>query len=644
MEVASTLGFAPRAVRCEVSELSDLTLPAILHWDLNHFVVLSRVGSTHLVIDDPASGRTKVPIVEASRRFTGVALELEETREFKKRRMRPLLSATALITWTRPVVMGLLQALLLSLVLQAYVLAAPFYMQMAIDEAALKGDLALLNVLAMGFGLFALFNVCALLLRGFATQRVVALLGWGMTTSLYRHLLSLPLRWFQRRRLADTLVRFESIEPIRQLVANNLVTSLLDGVLSISIIVLMFIFSWKLTAIAVAALIFHLIVRWSTISVSLRLASEELSARIAEEGKRIETVKAIQTIKATASEGERERDWKSQFAQVIRTSQRNALFKTSLEAVQQFIELIAYVLIVYVAVREVMSATLSVGAVFAFVAYRQQFHQLAVALSDVIINWRLLDLHTDRLADIVLEKPEEPAASPTAEDIEGKIEIQGVSFRYSPSEPFVIRPVNLEIATGQFVAFVGASGQGKTTLMKVVSGLYPASSGEVRIDGRPLSFWGPQKVRRSIGMVLQDDELLSGTIIENVTLFDENPDVEWAWKCLKSAAVDDEVAAMPMSIDTFVGDMGAALSGGQKQRVLLARALYRRPKILILDEATSHLDRENERTVSDALDKLAITRLVVAHRRETIARADKIVSLENGQCTVFYPAARRSDE
>ncbi len=639
MDIAVALGFAPRAVRCELSDFAQLSLPVILHWEFNHFVVLTKITSSGAVIKDPASGRRVLSMDEVSRGFTGVALELAETVRFKKRKARPPISASSLIAWTKPVVAGLLQALLLSLVLQAHVLASPFYIQMAIDEAALKGDIPLLNVLALGFGLFAAFNVVAMLLRGIASQRVVALLGWEMTVRLYRHLLSLPLRWFQKRRLADTLIRFDSIEPIRQLVANGLVTSVIDGVMSISIVVLMMLFSWKLASIAVVSLVLHVVLKWATVPLGVRLASEELGARVAEEGKRIETIKAIQTIKATASEAERERDWAAQFSSVISKSQTYGIFKVSLESIQYLFEIGAYIILVYIAVSDVMAAELTIGAVFAFLAYRQQFHERAAALFDMIINWRMLDLHTDRLADIVLEKSEESAISTTSEKITGRIELRNVSFRYSQSEPLVFGPLKLEIEAGEFVAFVGPSGQGKTTLMKVISGLYPATTGEVRFDDRPMSYWGMHNLRRSIGMVLQDDELLTGTIADNVTLFDDHPDLKWAWACLESAAVAKEVAQMPMSIETFVGDMGSALSGGQKQRILLARALYRRPSILILDEATSHLDPANEKAITDALDALKVTRLVVAHRRETIARASKIVALEGGSLKIFHAAA-----
>lgn len=249
------------------------------------------------------------------------------------------------------------------------------------------------------------------------------------------------------------------------------------------------------------------------------------------------------------------------------------------------------------------------------------------------MNWRMLDLHSERLSDIALTPVEKGIERSSAgqPEVEGRIELDSLAFRYAPHEPYIFRSINLTIEPGEFVAFVGPSGAGKTTLMKVLTGLYPATHGEVRLDGRSLDSWGPRAARRSLGVVLQDDELLSGSIAENVAFFSEQIDMDRVLECLRLAAIDAEVLAMPMQMETFVGDMGAALSGGQKQRVLLARALYRRPKIMVLDEATSHLDVGCEEAINSALKALSITRLVVAHRPQTIAAADRVVLIQDGK-------------
>ena len=273
-DVAASMNMSARAVRCELDEISDLGLPSILHWGLNHFVVLHKARANRVVIDDPAVGRRTLTLDEVSRQFTGVALELSRTPAFSRRTQRSQLSLWSLFRWSPALLGGLAQTLVLSLLMQAYVLASPFYMQLAIDEAALKGDLGLLGALAIGFGLFALFNVGAEVIRGVAVQRVSAMLGWDMTVRLYRHMVRLPLPWFQRRRLADTLTRFESILPVRQLIANGLITSIIDGLLSVTTLIMMAVFAWPLALVAVAAFLVYVVIRLATIPLSLRLASE----------------------------------------------------------------------------------------------------------------------------------------------------------------------------------------------------------------------------------------------------------------------------------------------------------------------------------------------------------------------------------
>lgn len=637
MEIAAALDMSGRAVKCELEELAELERPAILHWGMNHFVVLDRVTRKGPRIHDPATGTRVVPWKEASQAFTGVALELSRAPAFRKRKERSSLNLWSLFRLTPALSAGLVQTLVLSLLLQAYVVASPFYMSLAIDEAALKGDTELLTALAVGFGLFALFNVGAEALRGVALQRVSNLLGWDMTRRMFRHMLRLPLPWFQRRRLADTLSRFESIEPVRGLVANGLVAAVIDGLLAVVTAIMMVIFAPKLALVVCAGLAVYVAVRLSSIPLTMRLGSDALMASVHEQGKRIETLRAIQTIKVMAAETEREGDWANCYAEVIRRNQAAGNAGMAFRAAHSATDALVNVAVIYLGARAVIAGELTVGLLFAFMSYKTQFLARTTGLFEQLVNWRLLDLHSDRLADIALtpvergiDKVPVPGGRGGLPEMTGRLELDGVAFRYAPHEPWVFRGVSLTVEPGEFVAFVGPSGAGKSTLLKVLTGLYPASAGEVRLDGLPLAAWGPRAVRRGLGVVLQDDELLSGSIAENVAFFDERIDMDRVWEALAAAAVDEEVRNLPMGAESFVGDMGSALSGGQKQRVLLARALYRRPKILVLDEATSHLDLGRERQVNAALSKLNVTRLVVAHRPETVAAADRVIVIQGG--------------
>jgi ATP-binding cassette subfamily B protein RaxB len=300
--------------------------------------------------------------------------------------------------------------------------------------------------------------------------------------------------------------------------------------------------------------------------------------------------------------------------------------------VQKLIRAVVGVVVVYLAARSIMADKMTIGVLYAFMAYHTQFLDRGASLIDQAISWKLLDLYTFRLSDIVLTPTETDIDKPTGglPAMRGKVTLDNVGFAYAPHEPPVLKSVSFSVEPGEFVAIIGPSGSGKSTLLKVLCGLYPTSNGHVRIDDIPLSVWGPRGVRRNVGVVLQDDELLSGSIADNVAFFDETVDIDRVVDCLRLAGMEDEVNRMPMRTETFVGDMGSSLSGGQKQRVLLARALYREPQILILDEATSHLDVARERLVNEALSKLKITRLIVAHRPETIAAADRVIVIQDG--------------
>lgn len=640
VEIAASMDMMARAVRCEVEELSQLRLPAILHWNLRHFVVLDKVTSSYVIYHDPGVGRVKMGLAEVGKRFTGVALELSESPAFKPKRAPRAMSIWQWLRLTPQLFGGLGQLVIMSIMLQAYVLASPFYMQLAIDQAALKGDGALLTVLAIGFGLFGLFNLGATLIRNYATQHVSALMSWDMSLRLFRHLVRLPLDWFQKRKLADTISRFDSINPVRDLLSGSLITSVIDGVLALTTLFMMFLFSWKLALIVLVGIGCYIAVRVASLPKSLRLSGENLGASIAENSKRIETIKAIQTIKTMAAEAQQEAQWSNRYSTVIKKQLEAARFQFSIDAVHQAFEVVVSTAVIFLGVRAIIAGQMTVGVLYAFVAYKGQFSSAVVKVVELLIQWKMSDVFTARLSDIVLSSKEEGIdriETRALPPFQGMIEIDNLGFRYGPFEPFIFRGLSLRIPAGEFMAIVGPSGAGKTTLLKIMCGLYPPVIGEVRVDGRPLSAWGPKLLRRACGVVLQDDEMMSGTIADNVAFFDETIDMDRVWRCLEAAALKDEVLAMPMKAESFVGDMGGSLSGGQKQRLLIARALYKEPKILFLDEATSHLDPANEAIVNASLKALNITRIVIAHRRETISAADSIFDIAAGK--VFTKAA-----
>lgn len=634
-DIATHMGMTGRAVSCEIEELAQLRTPAILHWGFQHFVVLVKAGRSRLVIYDPARGRIVPTATELSQQFTGAALELGASPEFKRRSAPSELATASWFRFGRETWSPLLQILLLSVLLQIYMVATPFFIQLAVDEAALKGDAQLLTVLAWGFGLFCVFNACASLLRGVLVARLTSALGWDMTTRLFRHMVRLPLPWFQRRRLADVLSRFDAIGPVRDLVSGTLVSAVVDGILAIVTLAAMAFVSLPLSLVTLGGLLLYALTRLAALPLNMKFGGAAMMARIAENGKRIETVRAIQTLKVMGAENERELQWSSKLADSLRLDQRLTLTNLSFSTIQSLLDGLLRIVLTWMGVRAIIDGQMTIGVLYAFLSYQTQFSAKAALLVDQYIKWRTTGLYSHRLADIVLTPKEQdidaPAAAGIGIEIAGGIELRALAFAYAPHERPVFAHLSLRVAPGEFVAIVGPSGAGKSTLLKVICGLYPASAGEVLLDGQPLAAWGPKAVRRALGVVMQDDELLSGTIAENVAFFDESIDMDWVWHCLRTAALAGDVTAMPLRAETPVGDMGAALSGGQKQRLLLARALYRRPRLLVLDEATSHVDAACEGAINAALKALRITRIVVAHRKETIAAADRVIRLEHGR-------------
>ena len=633
MEIATRLGLSGRPLRLELDHLRTLRVPAILHWDMNHFVVLRQAGRSGLVIHDPAFGARRCSLAEASKHFTGVALELTPDRSFRPQRASPKLSLFDFFGHIAGLVPALAQILVLSLILQLYVLATPFYMQIVVDNAIAKDDRDLLMVLACGFALFLLINTGANLIRARLLMHAQNTLAFQMGAGLFRHLLRLPMSYFEKRHVGDLVSRFTSTEPVRALLAEGLVTALIDGAMASLTVVMMFLYRPSLALVAIAALALYFGLRIAFYRLSRRRSLDQIEARSRESTTFIETMRAVQSIKIFTRETEREAVWLNRYAEVVRAEATNGFLKQAFRIANDAIFGLENVLIVYLGAQAVLAGEMTVGMLFAFLSYKQQFVDKAARLIERAIEFRMLDLHLERLADIAGAEPEERHIRPAAYQapIEGNVEVRALCFRYAAGEPFVLRDVNLSVRAGDYVAITGPSGCGKTTLLKLILGLLEPTSGEILVDGVPLHILGHDAFRKSLGVVMQDDQLLSGSIADNICFFDESFDLDHMTHCARVAGIHDEICRMPMAYNSLIGDMGTSLSGGQKQRVLLARALYRRPRLLFMDEGTSHLDIATERQVTAAIKSLGLTRIIIAHRPETIASAARQLVLADGQ-------------
>jgi ATP-binding cassette, subfamily B, bacterial CvaB/MchF/RaxB len=626
IQVASQMQFACRAVRFELGHLGQLTLPAIVHWDMNHFVVLKSVTRRGVVIYDPATGEKLFPISEASKHLTGVALELSPLESFSPKDERARLPFSTFWGQLHGSTHALVQILILSVILELFVIASPFYLQLTVDEVISRGDVDLLVVLVLGFGLLTVIKVATNALRSIIMVVVQNVLHFQIGARLFHHLVRLPIAYFEKRHVGDVLSRFTSIEPIRTALAEGMITAIIDGLMALATLAMIFVYSAQLAFVVLIALVLYATVRLALYRLLRQRSLAVIEAKAQENSTFIETLRAIQSLKLFNREDDREAQWLNRYADVVSANVRLGRTKIAFTSINEAIFGIENIVTIYLAARMALGGHLTIGMIFAFMSYKQHFTEKAVQLVEKALDFRILELHLERLGDIALSQLERGHDQVLAymRPIEGRVELRNVFFRYAETEPFVLENVSFTIEPGEFVTIMGPSGGGKTTLMKIMLGLLEPTSGEVLIDGIPLGVIGPRAYREQVAAVMQEDQLLSGSIADNICFFDPSFDETRMIQCAQLARIHDEVMAMPMTYNSLIGDMGSSLSGGQKQRVLLARALYRQPRILFLDEGTAHLDIENEKFINESLRRLNMTRISVAHRPEMSSGADRI--------------------
>ena len=634
VRMADGLRLNSRALRAELEDLPQLRTPCILHWDLNHFVVLVAFRRGVAVVHDPARGVRRLRLDELSRHFTGVALELQPAPGFAPVTERQHVTLGRLLGPVSGLGRSLAQIFLLAFALEAFTLLSPFFMQWVVDGVVVSGDHDLLVTLAVGFGLLVLLQATTAAARSWAVLVLSTTLSLQWLVNVFAHLMRLPVDWFEKRHAGDIWSRFNAVQQIQKTVTTSFVEALLDGILVVLALVVMAAYSMALSAIAVGAVAVYALLRWGLFGALREAAEETLVFEGRQASHFLESLRGVQAIKLFNAQADRQ----SRFASLVVDAMNAEIATRKLElwlaVAHRLLFGLERVAVVGVGALLVLDARLSVGMLFAFFAYQEQFASRVSALIDKANALRMLRLQGERLADIVLTAPEadgeSKAASAPREVLPG-IELRSVGFRYSDGEPEVLRDVSLRVEPGESVAVIGPSGCGKSTLLKLIIGIHAPTAGEVLVGGVPLQQLGLRAWREMVGVVMQDEPLFSGSIVDNISFFDASPDRVWVEHCARVAAVHDEVEAMPMGYHTLIGDMGAALSGGQKQRILLARALYKRPKILLLDEATSSLDVDRERIVNQAVRQLSLTRVIVAHRPETIASAGRVIALHEGR-------------
>ncbi len=625
--IAQTMNMSARGVQAPLEALGQLRLPAILHWDMNHFVVLTKVAGNRIRVHDPARGKRVLALSEASRHYTGVAMEIQPAAGFAKRDEREKISAWQLLSVASGMKNAIAQVLLLSVVLEVFAIASPFFVQVVVDRVVVGRDLDLLVVLGLGFALLVVMQVAVTAVRAWLGVYLSTHLNLRLLDTLFGQLLKLPLAWFEKRQLGDIFARFKSVDAIQKTLTLTFVETIVDGVMVILTLAVMFWYSAVLSSIVLAAAILYGLVRWAFYGPQRRALDEQIVHEAKSNTHFIETLRGMLAIKLNLRENERRSAYQNLVVEHTNAGVKAQNIAILHRAANGLIFGLENVAVIWLAALSVIEGQFSVGMLFGFLAFKLLFLTRVNNLVDKAIEFRMLDLHAERIADIALATPEpvragaaEPTATPLA--IEGK----DLGFAYGV-EGHVFRGVNFSLHPGETVAIVGPSGSGKTTLVKVLVGLLDRTEGTLRIAGRDARDWDRAAYRGRIGVVMQDDQLFVGTIEDNISFFDPQHDAERVRECARLARIHDDIEAMPMQYNTIVGSMGIALSGGQKQRLILARALYRRPQALFLDEAFDQLDLAREREITEGLKHLGMGLVIVSHRPETVRAVDRLVAL-----------------
>ncbi|MBK8323212.1 MAG: peptidase domain-containing ABC transporter [Betaproteobacteria bacterium] len=627
-QIAEGMGLTARGVQAPLEALGKLTLPALLHWDMNHFVVLVGVRGRKLVVHDPARGRRVMPLDEASRHYTGIAMEFSPTATFRRRDEREKVSATQLLGVASGLKGTLAQILILSLALEVFAIAMPFFLQLVVDRVIVGRDRDLLTVLGVAFGALVVITVAVTAVRAWVSVYLSTNVNLRLLSTLFSHMVRLPLSWFEKRNIGDIVLKFRSVDAVQRTLTTTFVETVVDGIMVVLTLLVMAWYSLTLTAVVVGATLLYVIIRWA-LYYPQRYATDEQLSHEAKSGTHfIETLRGMMAIKLNLRENERRAAYQNLVVDQVNAGVKVQNVGIAQRASAALIFGLENVAVIWLGAMAVMEGRFSVGMLYAFLGFKIVFLTRVNALVEKWNDFRMLDLHAERIADIALAEEERALPSLPGEGAAGllTIEAEGLAYAYGP-EGFVFRGVDFSVTPGETVAIVGPSGCGKTTLIKVLVGLLEPTEGSLRVNGRNLKDWDLGHYRRRIGAVMQDDQLFVGTIEDNISFFDPEHDPERVRECAKLAMIDADVSAMPMGYNSIVGSLGTALSGGQKQRVLLARALYRRPQILFLDEAFDQLDMALEADIAGALSKAGFTVVLVSHRPQSMQPTRRVIEL-----------------
>lgn len=636
-KTAENAGLKCRALSLDLDEIRQLKLPCILHWGMNHYVVLTKVRKSSFVINDPAMGKRIIGMQEMSNNFTGVALELWPDQNFQQEKAKSRLRLLDLMRNIVGLKSVLVKIFAFSVVVEAIGLLLPIGTQLVTDHVIMAHDQSLLSVICIGLVFFTLFRTFISMLRAWTSLKLNTLTNIQWKTTLFEHLTKLPLSFFEKRHLGDIQSRFSSLDTIRSTFTNSIVTGIIDSIMTIGLLIMLTLYGGWLVWVVVGFTLCYAIMRLATYRFYRRVSEEQVIKGARSSSHFMESLYGISTIKALNLRERRSQHWLNINIDACNAGIKQTRFDMMFGGINTFISSIDQVVVLWLGAIMVIDNSMTLGMFMAFNAYRGQFSQRASSLIDLLMQLRMLSLHNVRLSEIVFSEPEKELATRRVfpENAGVRLEVKNLSYQYDPFSQPIFSNMNIVVEPGESVALIGPSGVGKTTLLKVMCGLLSPTTGDVLADQLDIQKIGLNNYRLGTACVLQEDRLFSGSISDNICGFEDNAESDFIIECARRCNIHDEIMKMPMGYETMVGELGLGISGGQKQRILIARALYRKPSILFMDEATSHLDLSNESAINQAISDLSITRIIVAHRPSTIASADRIIDLSQRNITAL---------
>lgn len=622
LHIAGELGLGARVLQVEPEQLRHLEMPAMLHWDLGHFVVLKKAGRRRIVIHDPDSGEVEMSVDACGKHLTGIAVELFPMEHFERLDERRPVRIRHLAPFDSRYLAQLTKLVGLALLSLGLLILQPYYLQLMIDRVLPSLDLHLLNLLTLGFAGLVLLNWIAKVVRNEVSLRLGFALNTSMSERLFGRLLRLPLTYFESRNTSDLIVKFDAVKEIREILTEDASRLLVDGIVVIATSVVLIGYSPLLFAVCFVFTACYLVLRLSTYR-RLRLTNEEYFRReVKEKNHFIETVHGMLSIKTQTAEAPRLVAWRNHFRSAAMSAVDLNRQRMGFEFSRDGLLAVEHVIAISIAVRLLIADQLTLGMLFAYLAYKGFFTSSSMSFLEISFKAGMLRVQLDRLADL-LHQETEPAREHSAPDRESALVLRAedLSFRYEDDGPDVLRGVSFELRRGERLAITGPSGCGKTTLIKVILGLLHGYRGSLLFRDLEVREVSRHSLLDGVGAVMQDDRLFAGSVADNIAFFEARPDRERIEEAARLACIHEILVRLPMGYETRIGNLGSVLSAGQLQRLMLARALYRKPEVLVLDEGTANLDAETERRILDQIATQHITVIHAAHRPGVVADA-----------------------